>query len=190
LNLPIDVSEKIMTKPALTLAIAASVLPMLAQADHGAGHHGRTLEICLSSAQAIKAGDFLKLEYLDPSAEGAPAYEIELRAANGREWEFMCDAATGTIFEIEQEAESADDPLFKAGAKVSLDDAKDAVLRLYPGEIEEVEYEIEANGDASYEMDVVMEDGTEFKVEVDAATGAIIEVAVERWEIGEERDER
>lgn len=181
-----------MNKSALTLAIAvaAPVLPALAQADHGAGHHGQRLHTCLASAQAIQAGDFLKLEYLDPSAEGAPAYEIELRADNGREWEFMCDAATGVIFEIEQEAESADDPLFKAGAKVSLDDARDAVQALYPGKIEEVEYEIEANGDASYEMDVITEGGTEFKIEVDAATGAIIEVAVEQWEIGEEPEER
>lgn len=37
---------------------------------------------------------------------------------------------------------------------------------------------------------VVDDSGAEFKVEVDAATGRIIEVAVERWEIGEEGDER
>jgi uncharacterized membrane protein YkoI len=163
---------------------AALVLPSAAIAGE------QTLDMCLASAQAIQPGDFIKLEYLDPSAEGEPAYEIELRAANGREWEFMCDAEDGTIFEIEQEAESADDPLFKAGMKVSLDDAKATVMKLYPGTIEEVEYEIEANGDASYEMDVLTEAGTEFKIEVDAATGKIIEVAVEQWEIGEEDDER
>lgn len=174
----------------LAIAVAAPILPMIAEADHGAGHHGQPLEACLAAAQEIRSGTFLKLEYLDPSAEGSPAYEIELRAADGREWEFMCDAARGTIFEIEQEAKSADDPLFKAGAKVSLDDAMETVLKLYPGEIEEIEYEIEANGDASYEMDVVDGGGTEFKIEVDAATGAIIEVAVEHWEIGEEADER
>jgi uncharacterized membrane protein YkoI len=149
-----------------------------------------TLEDCLKAAHAIQAGEFIKLEYLDPSADGEPAYEIELRTAEGRDWEFMCDAEDGTIFEIEQEAASANDPLFKAGMKVSLNDAKKKVMALYPGEIEEVEYEIEANGDASYEMDVVSGNGTEFKVEVDAATGEIIEVAVEHWEIGEESDER
>lgn len=172
-------------KSALTLAIAtaAPLLPLFAKAD-------QPLETCLASAQAIQAGDFLKLEYLDPSAEGMPAYEIELRAASGREWEFMCDAATGTIFEIEQEVQSGEDPLFKAGARVSLDEAMETVLKLYPGEIEEVEYEIEANGDATYEMDVVDGEGAEFKIEVDAATGAIIEVAIEQWEIGEEADER
>ena len=170
-------------KYALAVALATT-LPLTAQADHGA------LEKCLSSAQAIQSGEFIKLEYLDPSAEGKPAYEVELRADNGREWEFMCDAADGSVFEIEQEVDSADDPLFKAGMKVSLSDAKAAVLKLYDGEIEEVEYEIEANGDASYEMDVVDGSGTEFKIEVDAATGAIIEVAVEKWEIGEKTDEQ
>jgi len=165
------------------LALAAA-MPFAAAAESGA------LEQCLAAAQAIQAGDFIKLEYLDPSAEGEPAYEIELRTASGREWEFMCDAEDGEIFEIEQEAEGPDDPLFKAGMKVSLEEAKATVMKLYDGAIEEVEYEIEANGDASYEMDVVDGGGTEFKVEVDAATGKIIEVAVEHWEIGEEKDER
>ena len=170
-------------KNALAIAVAVGLSSTAYAADS-------PLDMCLASAQEIQAGEFIKLEYLNPSAEGEPAYEIELRAASGREWEFMCDAEDGTIFEIEQEAESADDPLFKAGMKVSLEDAKAAVMQLYPGEIEEVEYEIESNGDASYEMDVVTESGTEFKIEVDAATGKIIEVAVEQWEIGEEVDER
>lgn len=167
--------------PILALTLA---LPFAAQAADS------TLETCLMNAQAIQAGDFVKLEYLDPSAEGGAAYEIELRTASGREWEFMCDADDGSIFEIEQEAEGPNDPLFKANAKVSLNDAKATVMKLYDGEIEEVEYEIESNGDASYEMDVVDGGGTEFKVEVDAATGKIIEVAVEKWEIGAEDDER
>jgi len=171
-----------MKNPRMLAALALSTAVPVAYAG--------PLEDCLEAAQAIQAGDFLKLEYLDPSADGEPAYEIELRTAEGREWEFMCDAEDGTIFEIEQEASSVDDPLFKAGMKVTLEEAKQKVMSLYPGEVEEVEYEIEANGDASYEMDVVDGGGTEFKIEVDAATGEIIEVAVEHWEIGEESDER
>ncbi|MEM1143682.1 MAG: PepSY domain-containing protein [Pseudomonadota bacterium] len=156
----------------------------------GASIADPTLQQCLDAAQKIQPGDFIKLEYLDPSAEGGAAYEIELSTTSGREWEFMCDVATGQIFEMEQEVDSADHPLFAGKAKVSLDAAKATVLSLYDGKIEEVEYEIEANGDVSYEMDVVDGNGTEFKVEVDAATGAIIEVAVEQWEIGEEPDEQ
>lgn len=74
--------------------------------------------------------------------------------------------------------------------KVTEEDAKATALKAYPGVIEEVEYEIEANGDASYEFDIVNSKGVETKVEVDATTGKIIEVAIEEWEIGEETDER
>ena len=53
-----------------------------------------------------------------------------------------------------------------------------------------VEYELESNGNASYEINLVSADGTEFKIEVDAATGNIMEVPVEAWEIGQEANER
>ncbi|MCG7994506.1 MAG: PepSY domain-containing protein [Candidatus Thiodiazotropha taylori] len=152
--------------------------------------YAASLDDCLHAASQIKQGDFIKVEYLNPSAEGRSTYEIEVRTANGREWEFMCDATTGMIYEMEQEVDSADDPLFSKHAKVTAKQASDTVLGLYPGKIEEIEYEIEANGDASYEIDVVDEGGTEFKVEVDAVSGKVIEVHVEQWEIGEEGDER
>lgn len=73
---------------------------------------------------------------------------------------------------------------------MSEEDARATALRLYPGMIEEVEYELESNGDASYEIDLVSADGTEFKIEVDAGSGEIIEVSVEAWEIGREMEER
>jgi uncharacterized membrane protein YkoI len=144
----------------------------------------------LRAATDIRAGSFVKVEYLDPAAEGKPTFEIELRDAAGREWEFMCDARSGAIYEIEQEVDSAEHELFKRHAKVSEEQVRSAVLQLYPGEIEEVEYEIESDGQAVYELDVVDEAGTEFKIEVNAASGNIIEVSVEKWEIGEEVDER
>jgi len=74
--------------------------------------------------------------------------------------------------------------------KVTEEDAKAITLKAYPGVIEEVEYEIEANGDATYEFDIVNSKGVETKVEVDAATGKTIEVAIEEWEIGEKADEK
>ena len=152
--------------------------------------NGSILEKCLNAARQIKSGDFTKVEYLNPSAEGRPSYEIEVRTDSGQEWEFMCDASEGTIYEIEQEVDSSDHALFKKHAKVNEEQASKTVLELYPGKIEEIEYEIEDNGDASYEIDVVDEGGTEFKVEVDAASGKVIEVHIEQWEIGKEPQER
>ena len=148
------------------------------------------IETCLLAASAVKAGDYLKVEYLSVSPRGVPTYEIEVRGADGREWELMCDTLTGTIYEIEQEASGPSDPLFRERAKVSEEEARAKALSLYPGKIEEVEYELESNGDPGYEIDLVTADGTEFKIEVDAVSGDIIEVSVEAWEIGQETNER
>ena len=146
------------------------------------------LDKCIAAIQAQKAGELVKLEKLN--VKGKAVYEIELEDANGFEWEFMCDVNSGKVFETESEVSSVNSSAFKSKMKVTEEDAKATALKAYPGVIEEVEYEIEANGDASYEFDIVNSKGVETKVEVDATTGKIIEVAIEEWEIGEETDER
>lgn len=146
------------------------------------------LETCLKAASKIKAGEYVKVESI--ILGGVPSYEIEVRDAEGVEWELMCDRTTGRIYEIEREVDSAADPLFAKRAKVKEADARAAVLELYPGEIKEIEYEIESNGAPTFEFDVVDAQGRELKVEVNAITGEIIEVAFEEWEIGIEPEER
>lgn len=146
------------------------------------------LEKCIAAIQKQKTGEFVKLEKLN--AKGKAIYEFELVDVNGFEWEFMCDVNSGKIFETESEVSSVNSLAFKSKMKVTEEDAKAIALKAYPGVIEEVEYEIEANGDATYEFDIVNSKGVETKVEVDAATGKIIEVAIEEWQIGEEADER
>ncbi len=146
------------------------------------------LDKCIAAIQAQKTGELVKLEKLN--VKGKAVYEIELEDANGFEWEFMCDVNSGKVFETESEVSSVNSSAFKSKMKVTEEDAKATALKAYPGVIEEVEYEIEANGDASYEFDIVNSKGVETKVEVDATTGKIIEVAIEEWEIGEETDEK
>ncbi len=146
------------------------------------------LENCINAAQQQKAGDMVKLEKL--TMDGKPAYELEIRDVNGFEWEFMCDANSGKITEMESEVSSVNSKAFKSKMKVTEEDAAATALKSYPGTIEEVEYEIESNGDASYEFDIVNDKGVETKVEVDAASGKIIEVSTEAWEIGEEQEEK
>ncbi|MFA9462538.1 PepSY domain-containing protein [Thiohalorhabdus methylotrophus] len=153
---------------------------------HHKGAHGGQLEACLKASNKVKPGDFTKVEYLHLTDEGVHAYEVEIQGRNGRAWEFECHAKKGTIIEMEQEVKSPDDELFASKAKISESQARKTATDLYPGEIEELEYEIESNGTPSYELDIVDEEGTEFKVEVNAVTGEIIEVQVESWEIGEE----
>jgi uncharacterized membrane protein YkoI len=49
-----------------------------------------------------------------------------------------------------------------------------------------VEYDIESNGDASYEFDILTKGGKEMKVEVDASTGKLVEESEELYQIGKE----
>ena len=150
-------------------------------ADHG-------LEKCIAAAQKQQAGDMVKLEKLN--VNGKPVYELEIHDANGFEWEFMCDVESGKIIETESEVSTVDSKAFKSKMKITEEDAAAIALKEHPGVIQEVEYEIEANGDASFEFDIVNDQGVETKVEVDAASGKIIEVSIEEWEIGEEDDEK
>ena len=48
----------------------------------------------------------------------------------------------------------------------------------------EIEYELESDGKASYEIDILEVDGEEVKVEVNATTGKIVEVSYEVYQVG------
>ncbi len=168
-------------KNTIGMAVLFSTALSVQAADQG-------LENCIKAAQQQKAGEMLTLEKL--TLDGKPAYELEIQDANGFEWEFICDANSGKIIETEAEVNSVNSKAFKSKMQVTEQDAAAIALKAYPGVIEEVEYEIESNGDASYEFDIVNKNGVETKVEVDASSGKIVEVAVEAWEIGEEEDEK
>ncbi|MBI4005043.1 MAG: PepSY domain-containing protein [Gammaproteobacteria bacterium] len=158
-------------------------------ADRGHhGHHGG-LHACLEAASAIKEGYYAKVEYLTLTEQGVETYEIEIHDKDGAVWELMCDISNGDIYEVEREVESASDPLFKKHMKVDEETAGKTALEHNPGEFEHTEYEIEANGDATYEFDIADRPGTTYKIEVDAATGEIIEVNIEKWDIGRETGE-
>lgn len=130
------------------------------------------LETCLQVALAKMNGDVVKVEF---KHEGKiPTYEIEI-AGKDKTMEYECNANTGKITEEEQEVDAIDHALFKAKAKISLEEAKTIALKAHPGEIVEMEFEIESNGNASYEFDIRQADGKEVKMEIDAATGAVVE---------------
>src|SRR5574343_122322 len=146
------------------------------------------LEKCIQAVKKEKVGDLIKMEKLNVAGKGA--YELDVSNNNRQEWEFMCDADSGKLTEKEAEIENPNSQAFKKNVKVTEEDAAAIALKANPGTIQEVEYEIEDNGASSYEFDIVNDKGVETKVEVDAATGKIIETAVEEWEIGQEADEK
>lgn len=167
---------------AAVLGLAVITLPVMA----GHGHKHGSLDKCLKTVHKVKSGSFIKAEYLIVTDEGKPAYEIEVRDDDGNVWEFECNAKTAAIIEIEREVDGVDDPLFQERMQVSENDARATATALYPGEVEEVEYEIETHGEPMYEFDIVDSGGTEWKVEVSAESGQIDEVQIETWEIGAE----
>jgi uncharacterized membrane protein YkoI len=148
----------------------------------------QSVDSCIAAIQKQKPGEFIKLEKLNIA--GKSFYEFEIKDSKGVEWEIICDAQNGKITETESEVGSADNEAFKKNLKVTEKEAIAIALKAHPGTIKEVEYEIEENGDASYELDIVNDRGGETKVEVNAANGKIIEVSTEDWEVGEEADER
>jgi len=139
-------------------------------------------EKCMASALEERPGDIIKVEF--KNEQGGHFYEFDIKGDDGADWDLECNAHRGLISEVEREVDSVNHPLFAAKAKVSEKEARVTVLALYPGTITDVEYEIEFNGAATYEFDVDTTLNQEMKVEVDAATGEIVEANREMWQIG------
>lgn len=144
-------------------------------------HTGR-FETALKAALAAHAGSVISAEA--ELEKGKATYEFDIKAADGKEWEVEIDAKTGKVIQESQEVADANDPLFKAKAKVSQDEAKKTALAAHAGEVVESEFAIESEGSASYEFDIKTKDGKELEVKVDASSGKIVEVEEEVYQIG------
>lgn len=138
---------------------------------------------CVKAALAAHAGTIVKVEFKTEKKMGV--YEFDIESADGTAWDIECDAKSGKVTEVEQEV-NAEHPKFKALAKVSEAEAKATALAAHPGTVVETEYELESDGKASYEFDIKEADGDEYKVEVDATTGKIVETSYEAYQIGKE----
>jgi uncharacterized membrane protein YkoI len=139
-------------------------------------------ENCLSAVLAEKPGQVMKVEFkLEQERE---VYEFNVRGLDGHDWDLECLKTSAEIVEIEREVSNPNHPLFKSNVKYNEQEARDIALALHPGKIVEVEYEIEANGNSSYEFDIETSQGFEVKIEIDAATGEVIETNKELWQVG------
>jgi uncharacterized membrane protein YkoI len=175
------------------LTLGASLLAFAGWTEGQAQQSRGSLARCAQAALEKQHGEFVKVEVEsagESSEKGQPRagtalLELEVRDTAGKEWELTCDEQSGRIIEIEREVPDADDSLFKPKAKISEEDARKTALAAHPGEVEEVEYEIEASGGATYEIDIKPAGGKgELKVEVDATTGKIVERRQEHYQIG------
>lgn len=165
--------------------IAAALFANTALADHDTIKPKAydSLGKCVKAALTKHEGKIVKTEFKSENKKGV--YEFDIESADGTSWDIECDAKSGKVTEIEQEVK-AEDAKFKALAKVSEAEAKATALAAHPGTLVETEYELEADGKASYEFDILEADKEEIKVEVDATTGKIVEVSYEEYQIGKE----
>lgn len=168
----------------ITCAALAAVACTRAPAPAGEAARTVTLEDCVTAVLQKKAGTIVKLE--GKTEEGRHVYEFDVRSPDGSQWDIECDALTAQVIEVEQEVNAATDQPFAAKVKISLDSAKAVALSVYPGTVQEVEFEVEENGDASYEIDIVGADGKERKIEIDATRGTVTENNAELYQIGVE----
>jgi uncharacterized membrane protein YkoI len=169
----------VMLVPAL-LASCASPRPAAAPPSDAA-----SLGDCVKAVQAAHAGIMVKVE--GKTEEGKDILEFDVRSPDGTQWDIECEAVSGKVTEVEQEVASAAAEPFKSKVKVPEAEARKTALAAHAGEIVEVEYEIEANGDASYEFEIAPAvGGDQLKVEVDASSGKIVEDHPELYQIGVE----
>ncbi|HSI43770.1 MAG TPA: PepSY domain-containing protein [Methylotenera sp.] len=169
-----------------TILVATAFISSTAFADHETikPKDFDSLGKCVKAALSKHDGKIVKVEL--KSEKKTPIYEFDIESPDGTAWDVECNVKTSKIVEIEQEVK-ADDAKFKAVAKVSEADAKATALKAHPGTVVETEYEIEDDGKASYEFDILEADHEEVKVEVDAVTGKIVEVDYEVYQVGQEK---
>ena len=143
------------------------------------------METCLDAALDMFPGHARKLEM---KMEGDdPIYEFDIEAKDGQTYNVECNAEEGFIGEVERET-TADDPVFKSKAKVTLKEAEDYALSIHPGRVVSREHEIGFDGSLTYEFDIQTKLGYEIKVDVDAVSGEIEEANIELYEIGGEEE--
>lgn len=128
------------------------------------------LDACVKASLAMHPG---KIKSLSAEIEdGKRQYELDIKDLDGNHWEVECDATTGKINRVEREIHEHEDA-FQGKARISREAATQAALAKYPGKVINTEYDIEDDGEISYEFIIERSDGRFTEIEVDAVTGKL-----------------
>lgn len=155
-----------MNQKLLSIGFAAALLA-LTTAAHAVP---TALDNCVKAAQDKHPGKLMSLS--SEIEDGKSQYEIDIQGQDGFGWEVECDAATGKINRIEREIR-ANAKEFKSKAKIRLDAAIKIALDKYPGDVLNTEYDMEDDGEISYEFVIRTNNGKMIEIEVDAVTGKL-----------------
>jgi uncharacterized membrane protein YkoI len=150
----------------LSISFAAALAAMTT-----AAHAAPTaLDNCVKAALDKHPGKLMSLS--SEIEDGKSQYEIDIQGQDGFGWEAECDAITGKINRVEREIR-ANAKEFKSKAKVRLDAAMKIALDKYPGDVLNTEYDIEDDGEISYEFVIRTSPGKTVEIEVDAVNGKL-----------------
>jgi uncharacterized membrane protein YkoI len=139
------------------------------------------LDTCIAQALAKHPGKIVSLA--SETEENKKQYELDIKGHDDRNWEIECDAKTGKINRVEQEI-SPNDPAFKSKAKIRLDQAIKLALDKYPGHVVNIEYDLEDDGEISYEFIIETTKGETIEIEVDAVSGQLAGFEKVHYRIG------
>jgi uncharacterized membrane protein YkoI len=139
------------------------------------------LDSCVNASLAKHPGNIVSLA--SEIEDGKAQYELDIKGNDGLNWEVECDAATGKINRIEREINPGSKE-FKSKAKIRLDAAIKIALDKYPGQVRNIEYDLEDDGEISYEFIVETDDGKLIEIEVDAVSGKLAGFETVNYRIG------
>ncbi len=139
------------------------------------------LDACVGVALAKHPGKIVSLAA--ETEDGKKQFELDIKGNDERNWEAECDAGTGKINRIEQEVRPDSDE-FKSKAKIRLDQAMKLALDKYPGHVVNIEYDLEDDGEISYEFIIATNSGEAIEIEVDAVTGKLAGFETVHYRIG------
>lgn len=128
------------------------------------------LDACVNASLAKHPGKIVSLA--SETEDGKAQFELDIKGNDGMNWEVECDAVSGKINRIEREIDPGTKE-FKSKAKIRLDAAIKIALDKYPGQVRNIEYDQEDDGEISYEFIIETTDGKLIEIEVDAVSGKI-----------------
>ncbi len=151
-------------------AVAVALLPTHVVAESS---HERAMKTCNEAMVRVLDAPRPDLSGLQPASSTDEPYRLETTDARG-EWEFQCDRQTGAPISVEWSgADPATSPLHFA-LTMPAEEAMAKVKNLHPdSRIEDVSHRVGASGNAYYEFDLTLKDGTRKEIDVDAATGEL-----------------
>ena len=133
---------------------------------------------CQAAVQRVVSG---KIKSISANREDrGMVYEFEGSTPDGGIWRAECDSITLKVTETEREV-AATDPVFAEQVKVDEATARGMSVSAFPGEVVATRYIVESDGTAVYEFDIASTRGALVRVEVDATSGALVEMNPVVW---------